>query len=116
MASPVHQPVHVDQKFVARTDAESTSTELPIVALIIMPPRAAAIIAIASRRRSSSRWKSTRRKSSEAANGARVLPAAMTAAPNGDGPIGRLTAKAPRAMAGLDRRTVTRDSTQALPL
>src|SRR6266487_3500755 len=116
MASPVHQTAQVDQKFVARTDAESTSTELPMVALIIMPPRAAAIIASASRSRSSSRWKSTRRKSSAAANGARVLPAAMSAAPTGDGPIGRLTANAPKAMAGQTRGPMTRKATRAIPL
>ena len=116
MASPVHHTVQVDQKCVEGIDAESTSTRLPVVALIIMPTSAAAIMAIASRSRSSSRWKSTRRKSSAAAKGARVLPTAMTAAPSGDGPIGRFTANAPRAMAGHARRPMTRKATRAIPV
>src|SRR5438876_10832289 len=107
MASPVHQTAHVDQKFVATTDPESTSTTLPTVALIIMPPRAAAIIAIASRSRSSSRWKSTRRKSSAAANRARVLPAAMTAAPTSDGELRRLAVHASLALADLLAASLT---------
>ena len=69
-----------------------------------------------SRSRSSSRWKSTRRKSSIATNGAKVLPAAMMAAPIGDGPIGRLTANAARAMAGHARRPMRRNATRAIPV
>ena len=117
MASPVHQTAQVDQKFIAGTDPERTSTELPMVALIVMAPSAPiTIMAIASRSRSSSRWKSTRRKSSIATNGAKVLPAAMMAAPIGDGPIGRLTANAARAMAGHARRPIRRNATRAIPV
>src|SRR2546421_5526608 len=44
IASPVHQTVQVDQKLVEGTDAESSSTELPMVALIVIAPSAAAIM------------------------------------------------------------------------
>jgi hypothetical protein len=63
-----------------------------------------------------SRWKPTRRRSSTEARGARVLPAAITAAPRGDGPIGRLTANAAMAMAGQTRRPMTNMATRAIPV
>ena len=117
MASPVHQTAQVDQKFARGTDPKRTSTELPIVALNAMPPSAPIRIrAAASRSRSSSRRKPTRRKSSTATSGATVLPAAMAAAATGDGPIGRLTAKAARAMAGQAPRPIRRNATRAIPV
>jgi hypothetical protein len=117
IASPVHQTAHVGQKSVAATVPDSTSTEVPKVALIAMPARAPSpMIATASRRRSSSSRNPVRLRSSTATSGASVLPAAMTAAPRGEGPIGRLTARAAAKIAGQIQRPKTRIATSAIPV
>ena len=84
-----------------------------MVALIAMPASAPSpTIARASRRRSISRWKPTRFKSSAEASGASVLPAAMKAAPSGEGPIGRFTANAAKAIGEVAHRTLEDGLTQ----
>ena len=74
------------------------------------------MIARASRTRSSSSWKPVRRRISAAARGATVLPAAISAAPAGEGPSGRLRAKAAAAIAGQTRRPMSRMATTAIPV
>ena len=96
IASPVHHTAHVVQKFDTFTVPDSTSTAVPTVALSVIATRAAStMMAAASRRRSSSRRKPMRLSSSAAATGASVLPAAISTALMGVGPMGRFTANAP---------------------
>jgi len=88
-----------------------------MVALIVMPASAASTMrAIASPSRSSSGWNPTRRRSSTETSGASVFPTAMMAAPNGEGPSGRLTANAATATAGQARRPTSRKATSAIPV
>src|SRR5258708_8567491 len=115
MASPVHHTAQVAPKPGLLTAPESSRTTLPKVALMVTPTRAAAMIAAASPTRSSSRWKSSLRSNSADATGASVLPAAITAAPAGDGPRGRFTAKAASRIAGQARRPITSSATSAIP-
>ena len=117
IASPAHHTAHVEAKLDIGTAPDSVSTALPTVALIVIPIRAPnTTIAIASRIRSSCRRKPARRSSSDDTSGASVLPHAMTAAPSGEGPRGRLTANAPRAMAGHIRGPSMRKVTRAIPV
>jgi len=117
IASPAHHTAQVGQKSRPGIAPDKSSTEVPMVALIVITQRAAIRMrAMASRRRSSSSRKSTHLSSSAATNGASVLPAAITAAPTGDGPIGRLTAKAAMPIAGQARRPRTSNATSAIPV
>ena len=117
IASPAHQTAQVGAKPVIGTVPDKTDTALPTVALIVIPISAASTTSsVASRIRSSWRWKPARRSSSVETNGASVLPHAIRAAPSGDGPRGRLTANAARAMAGHMRRPSVRKVTRAMPV
>jgi hypothetical protein len=117
IASPAHQTAPVAQKPSGGTVPESTNTEVPTVALIVMATSApSTMMAAASRKRSSSIRKPARFSREAAVSGASVLPAAMKAAPNGDGPMGRLTARAPRNTAGQTFRPNTSIATRAIPV
>ena len=117
IASPVHHTAQVGQKLLEGTAPDTTSTVVPNVALTDMPTSAPRpMIAAASRMRSSSRRNPASFSSSLAKRGARVLPTAMIAAPSGDGPSGRFTARAPTNMAGHTRLPNTSRATRAMPV
>ena len=117
IASPVHQTAQVGKKLPVGTVADSARTDVPTVALIVIATSAPSTMrAAASRKRSSSIRNPIRLRRAAAVSGARVLPAAMTAAPRGEGPMGRLTASAPRNMDGQTRRPNTRIATRAIPV
>ena len=117
IASPVHHTAHVAQKFERLTVPDTTSTDAPTVALSVIATSAArTMMAAASRRRSSSRRKPMRLRSSAAATGASVLPAAISTALIGVGPIGRFTANAPTKMPSAIERPKMRTATRAIPV
>jgi hypothetical protein len=115
--SPGPPTAQVAQKPSRGTVPESTSTEVPTVALTVMASRApSTMMAAASRKRSSSIRKPALLRRVAAVSGANVLPAAMKAAPSGEGPMGRLTARAPRNTAGQTLRPNTSMATRAIPV
>jgi hypothetical protein len=117
MASPVHHTVHAEPKSLPGMAPETTRVTDPTVALMVIPSSAPRnTMAAASRRRSISRRKPTHRNSVAAASGARVFPAAVTAAASGSVLIGRFTRNAASATPGHTDRRRTTKAARAMPL
>jgi hypothetical protein len=116
MASPAHQTDHVGQNWLSGMEPQSRRVAVPQVALTVMLSVPKLTRATASRSRSSwgrkpAFWSRVAQRS-----GATVLPTAMPAAVNGDGPIGAFTRKAPRAIAGQTLRPNSKIPATAIPV